>query len=351
MVSVVIPIKGRADVFPETLASLIAQTDPDWEAVVVDDGSAPAELERIEQACRVDPRIRFRRRQAARSGASACRNEGYRESRGDFVIFLDSDDLLAPHCLAGRTRVMRARPDLDFVVFGIQLFRQRPGDMTVYWNTLIEAEDDVRRFLRVDPPWGTHAVLWRRAAAERTGLWDEEALCWQDWEFHLRALLTGLRYEKVPECDCHWRFLASGSLTKAAPDPGRMLARVGRVEAVTAQLRRRGRWSADYQRILGGLLVRLALPWFGPRPYATGKAILRRAAESGLVPRWQVLMANGILAVNQLPWTRRASLLCERWLVPILRHGYTPLYHSNAPWLIGPTGPGFAPGGTKPADA
>lgn len=349
MVSIVIPVKGRSEFLSETLGSLVAQTDPGWEAVVVDDGSTPEELARIEELTRVDARIRFFRREGSRGGASVCRNEGFRAGRGEYVLFLDSDDLLAPECLTGRVKAIRERPDVDFVVFGIQLFQRRPGDMPVFWNTLIEAEDDVRRFLRVDPPWGTHAVLWRRDAVQRAGLWDESARCWQDWEFHLRALLAGLRYAKVPVGDCHWRFLASGSLSKAAPDPSRMLARIGLVEGMVARLRSLGRLDEDLRLILGGLMLRLALPWFGPRPWGAGTAILGRARATGLVPGWQVLMARVVLAVNQLPWTRRASLVCERRLIPMLRHGYTPLYHSNAPWLVGPTArPDQIPPGAAP---
>lgn len=337
MVSIVIPVKGRSEFLSETLGSLVAQTDPGWEAVVVDDGSTAEEFTRIGELTRVDARIRFLRREAGRGGASVCRNEGFRASRGEYVLFLDSDDLLAPGCLEGRVKALRERPDVDFVVFGIQLFQKRAGDMPVFWNTLIEAEDDVRRFLRVDPPWGTHAVLWRREAVQRAGLWDESARCWQDWEFHLRALLAGLRYAKVPVGDCHWRFLASGSLSKATPDPTRMLARITLVEGMIDRLKAQGRLDEDFRLILGGLMIRLALPWFGPRPWDLGDAILRRAGVTGLVPAWQVLMARAVLAVNQLPWTRRLSLLLERRLIPILGHGYTPLYHSNAPWLVGPT--------------
>ena len=73
-VSVVIPIKGRASLFVLTAESLIEQTYPHWEAVVVDDGSSAEEFNRIAKIADRDRRMRLMKNPGPRRGASACRN-------------------------------------------------------------------------------------------------------------------------------------------------------------------------------------------------------------------------------------------------------------------------------------
>lgn len=133
-VSVVIPLFNRAELIRETLDSLRVQTLTRWEAIVVDDGSTDAGPEVVQEMGGEDPRIRFLRRSAQQKGASVCRNEGLNAARADFVVFLDSDDCLAPHCLARRAAKLNAHPELAFAVFGAELFESVPGDLNLQWN-------------------------------------------------------------------------------------------------------------------------------------------------------------------------------------------------------------------------
>ena len=127
-VSVVIPIKGRPQLFELTAQSLVEQTYPHWEAVVVDDGSSADEFRRIAEIAGRDQRMRLMKNAGPRRGASACRNAGLAASRGEYVVFLDSDDALAPTCLERRVEVMKSNPKVDFAVFPTSVFRAIPGD-------------------------------------------------------------------------------------------------------------------------------------------------------------------------------------------------------------------------------
>ena len=193
VVSIIIPTKDRADLLQQTLDSLRAQAFADWEAIVIDDHSSDATVKQMQAASAADPRIRLRQL-ADKSGAPAARNLGVSEARGEFVIFLDSDDLLAPHCLQQRIEVMRDRADLDFTIFPCQLFRKTPGDGELLWNCRTE-QDDLDRFLKMDVAWQTTSPIWRRASLAKFGAWDETVLSGQDWEFHIRAIVVGLKYE------------------------------------------------------------------------------------------------------------------------------------------------------------
>jgi len=106
-ISVVIPYYNRADWLKTAVGSVLAQTFPDFEVIVVDDGSE--ELPRFLDGAG-DPRIRYVRQE--HRGASAARNHGIRLARGKYVAFLDADDLFLPEKLEVQVGRMEARPDV-----------------------------------------------------------------------------------------------------------------------------------------------------------------------------------------------------------------------------------------------
>ena len=208
LVSIVIPTKNRLALLMETLDSVKGQTFSNWETLVVDDGSKDGTLEWMETAGRGDPRLRLINRASVRpqtGGAQVCRNLGWRAARGLFILFLDSDDLLAPNCLAGRIKVLNEQSNLDFVVGQCGEFLEKPGDTSDVWSWQ-EGQDDLDAFLANKIPWQTSGPLWRRAALERLGGWDEQLVhMGHDYEFHVRALCQHLKYAKLPWIDYFWR--------------------------------------------------------------------------------------------------------------------------------------------------
>lgn len=203
LVSVIIPTKNRLLLLRETLESLFRQKYSSWEALIVDDGSTDGTKEFVSGLSENDSRFRYLPRKDQPPGASSCRNIGISQARGDYVIFLDSDDLLAPECLEGRLEVMR-KGTCDCVVFLTQAFHQKPGDLQLLWNDFNEG-DDLDRFLSHDMPWSTTGPMWRREVLERIGPWDGDCESGQDLEFHIRALASGLNYTKVSVVDSFWR--------------------------------------------------------------------------------------------------------------------------------------------------
>ena len=117
-VSVVIPHYNRAQLLAETVRSVEVQSWKDWEIIVVDDGSTKEERTAIDRFASDRTRILERIGEPRRS--SRCRNIGWKAARGQFVLFLDSDDLLAPWGLETRVREAEAHPDFDFWVFPVR---------------------------------------------------------------------------------------------------------------------------------------------------------------------------------------------------------------------------------------
>lgn len=110
-ITVVIPTYNRAKWLPATVASVLRQTRPADEVLIVDDGSR----DDTEEVCRAFPApVRYVRQENA--GVSAARNRGAREARGDWVAFLDSDDLWEPTKLEVQLAALEATPDAGWSI-------------------------------------------------------------------------------------------------------------------------------------------------------------------------------------------------------------------------------------------
>src|SRR5690606_21243974 len=118
----------------DTLKSVMNQTYNNWEAVIVDDGSSDNTLQIIKQYSQKDKRFKLIRREEKKKGAPVCRNIGVKNARGEYIIFLDSDDLLAPYCLDQRYKEINQCSDFDFWIFPMLTFYSTPGDSKILWN-------------------------------------------------------------------------------------------------------------------------------------------------------------------------------------------------------------------------
>jgi glycosyltransferase involved in cell wall biosynthesis len=204
-VSVVTPTFDRLRLLLQAMDSVAAQTLASWEHIVVDDGSTDGTAEEVRARAALDPRIRYVVRTGERRGANVCRNLGLAASRGAYVVFLDSDDLLLPECLARRCEIMARNADVDFATFQTSVFVETPGDLgRVYDYQLLG--DDLLRFLTFDCPWIITGPIWRKSALDRLGGFDEALPSWQDVDLHIRAIASGLRYLRFPHVDHHVRW-------------------------------------------------------------------------------------------------------------------------------------------------
>lgn len=185
--------------------SVQRQTFAAWEHLIVDDGSDDGTAEEVSRRAAADPRLRYLARKGDRSGANVCRNQGLAAASADLVVFLDSDDLLEPDCLAHRVEVMRRNLDLDFMVSGMGAFVEKVGDLDRDF-AVNAVGDDFLSFLFFELPWQTTGPTWRRRTLQRLGGFDESLPSWQDVDLHVRALASGCLYFRVAKIDCHMRW-------------------------------------------------------------------------------------------------------------------------------------------------
>ena len=97
LISIVTPMYNGEKYVEETIQSVLKQTYPNWEMVIVDDGSKDNGPSIVEKYAQTDNRIKLLRQSNA--GSSAARNNGLKHVQGRFVCFLDSDDFWEPNFL------------------------------------------------------------------------------------------------------------------------------------------------------------------------------------------------------------------------------------------------------------
>ena len=94
LVSIIIPAYNQSSLISETLNSVLNQTYINWECIIVDDGSTDNTTEIVKKYTVGDSRFKLKNRpQKKLKGANACRNYGFKLSKGEYVLFLDSDDI------------------------------------------------------------------------------------------------------------------------------------------------------------------------------------------------------------------------------------------------------------------
>ncbi len=181
MLSVVIPTRNRPEFLRAAVSSVLAQTYPDLEIVIVDDASDPDTAVLVASIAGVDQRIRLVRNEQP-MGASAARNCGIRVCGGDFIAFLDDDDEWYPD--TARLTIDHLDSHRDLVgVSAWHLVVPANGSTTTYRGPTVFDWRDLLWCNFIASPF---AVL-RRELAGRELLFDEGLITCEDWDLFLRC--------------------------------------------------------------------------------------------------------------------------------------------------------------------
>jgi glycosyltransferase involved in cell wall biosynthesis len=217
LVTIVTPLYNVEEYVSQTIESLSVQTYSNWELVIVDDGSTDTSYSIVEQYSEKDNRIKLYSRSRNPKGGSTCRNIGIEKSQGDFIIFLDADDILFPLCLENRVRIMQQQTDLDFCVFQMDMISEEAelkGKLLTH-----ESDNYLYSFLSYRLPWAITCPIWKSSfLKEKLNGFDEQFPRLQDPELHTRALLVEDVKFKVfydpSHLDCSYRFFRKkGNIT------------------------------------------------------------------------------------------------------------------------------------------
>lgn len=293
------------------------QTFGDWEAIVVDDHSQDRSLELAQRYARLDSRIRAVSRLGDRKGANSCRNQGLSIARGDYAIFLDSDDLLAESCLEHRVAAMDDDTEWGFGVFQTEIFTKSIGDRRLLWNTFTQAED-LRRFLSMDVVWLTTGPIWRRQTILQLGGFDEGLISYQDWELNVRALIARINYFKENTRDSFYRKEYDGGQISAVSHKNteHLQAHEEMLRKTVFRVQEAGLFDQDNRCRLAGLFWRLAMFWAREAQKQNATRAWRNAKHLGLCGVRHYLEGRLILKLHALRKGRRFGGWIQRFWPP-----------------------------------
>jgi glycosyltransferase involved in cell wall biosynthesis len=272
LVSVVIPTYNRARFIVQAVESVLDQTYRNFEVIVVDDGSTDHTEALIRERFGQNKRVRYIRQK--NSERCEARNNGIRNSRGEFIAFLDSDDLWRPDKLEKQMECFSRHPDTDLVFSDFSYIDDegRPVagpvhpnydevEMRGYFNTLVG-----RNLI------GAHTPLIRRSIFEKSGLFslDWEIMMGEDWEMWARIAYHG-RIRFLPQIAALCRKHPSNTMVPVtasvyativrkilrATDPGdhpkiRRLASGSYIDLVELDLKREG-WQPAFKAMIAGI--------------------------------------------------------------------------------------------------
>lgn len=192
-VSVVIPTHNRPERLANAIRSVLAQTEKDFEVLVIDDGSPDEGAAHVVRACR-DARVSYIRLPVSQ-GPGAARNAGVTRASAPYVAFLDDDDEWLPEKLQVQLAVLeRSEPSVGGV-YTARITVDEVSGRTVITRFRGEKFDPTRSGNLID----TSSVLMRRGCFDVVGLFDEELLASQDYDLWMRVgEVFELRYVDQP---------------------------------------------------------------------------------------------------------------------------------------------------------
>jgi glycosyltransferase involved in cell wall biosynthesis len=180
LVSIVIPCYELGHFLAEAVNSVLEQTYPEHEIVIVDDGSTD---NTSEVAARF-PQARYLRQ--SNRGTASARNLGIREAKGDYLVFLDADDRLLPRALEIGVNALAARRDCA-MTFGTCMRIDEAGTwLPSFWRPLV-SDDYYRTFLRRCYIYHPASIMCRRDIFAAGIRFDESLTVCSDYDFYLKV--------------------------------------------------------------------------------------------------------------------------------------------------------------------
>ena len=219
-VSIVLPTRNRPTELVEALERVGRQAHPELELILVRDGGTPLSPEALERLGRLEfPAIGVEHEDPPH-GLAASRNRGIDASRGDAVAFLDDDDLWEHGHVARLSAALDRDPELDVVYTDAWILDETSGE-----RRTLARDFDLEVFGRDSfiPP---SAILARRRAFDRFGLFDSEMPYSEDWDWLMRVALGNGRIARVPGASVTIRIHPGGMSQLQDQDPARLAERV-----------------------------------------------------------------------------------------------------------------------------
>ncbi|MCL1463494.1 glycosyltransferase [Argonema galeatum] len=210
LISIIIPLYNSEKTILETLKSVFQQTFSDFEIIAVNDGSKDSTLDIL--ATIKDPRLKVF--SYPNTGISPSRNRGISHAEGEFIAFLDHDDLWTPDKLELQLKALQENPDAAIAYSWVDLIDE--SSQFIRPHTRYSVSGDTLPKLLLDNIIHTASnPLIRKSALMEVGGFDESVFGPEDWDLFLR-LATRYHFVAVPRTQVLFRMTATSASTNIA---------------------------------------------------------------------------------------------------------------------------------------
>ena len=204
-VSIIVPTYNSVKYIQEALDSILAQTHINWECILVDDGSTDLTETLIMDYLEKDNRFQFYKRpETLPKGPSSTRNFGVTKTKGDYLIFLDADDLLGVTCLENRVAHFHQNQTCDFLVFQMERFLKVPDFSNKYADTEQDKNRVLESFLHLHGQWPITGPIYRTDFLKKIGF-NPELVVFEDLEVAIKAIVFATDFKIFDTIDCYYR--------------------------------------------------------------------------------------------------------------------------------------------------
>ena len=202
LVSVIIPLFNAEEYILETLNSVLNQTYRPIELIIVDDGSIDESKTIVEKFINENSSDSFivTLNLNIKKGAPSARNYGLSISKGNYIQFLDADDLLNENKVLKQVQQIKEE-SVDIVYSKAQHIDSKGGLLPYFWGRKLQGNSsDYFEF-----PWQTMCALYKKETIYEIGLWNEDLNMNQDWEFSLMFVVNKCKIFFIDSVQSYYR--------------------------------------------------------------------------------------------------------------------------------------------------
>lgn len=215
-ISIIVPVYNVEDFLPACVDSILAQTDPDFELLLIDDGATDGSGRLCDQYAEKDKRIRVIHQE--NKGLGGARNTGIEAATGSHLLFIDSDDMIAPQTVA-RLREAQALLDTDLLIFMYDTVDEAGAHLQDFvddfpMEQVLSIQDhpaeNGRYLLGAPVAWNR---LYRRSLFVETGVRFPGRVWYEDIRTTIKLMVHAKRIAFLPDVLYRYR-MREGSITK-----------------------------------------------------------------------------------------------------------------------------------------
>lgn len=211
LVTVIMPVFNREGLIAESLNCLLDQTYQNWECIIIDDASTDSTIDTVKEFAEKDKRFRLVSRPLNyNKGAASCRNIGLRQARGEYIQYLDSDDIIFPKKLELQLDSLLRNPKGSICFCSWSFFKEMP---------IVYKENQASYFLKIDYKplefleelglnntyLPLHSYLTPIEIAHKAGYWNEQITNNDDAEYFTRIIINSIKLIRINEVLAFYR--------------------------------------------------------------------------------------------------------------------------------------------------